>query len=188
MAPLQFLRTRIASILLSPAAQKLDFYLDNIHVDGSGLSYVALALIPTPQESQGLSIVIGGIDPKALANYDPTTNTFHFPSANYGLTPFERMTILRECVHAYRDALGSTFLTRTGRVSTRAVSEEAPALVAGALFYIEDEGPQTVSGSRTPWWALSGVYAQAYSLATTMRLGGAKGCNVTGARGLLGVA
>jgi hypothetical protein len=53
MAPLQFLRTRIASILLSPAAQKLDFYLDNIHVDGSGLSYVALALIPTPRESQG---------------------------------------------------------------------------------------------------------------------------------------
>jgi hypothetical protein len=79
------------------------------------------------------------------------------------------MTILHECVHAYRDALGSTFHTRTGRVSTRAVSEEAAALLAGALFYIEDVGPLTVSGSRTPSWALSGVYAQAYSLAAIMR-------------------
>jgi hypothetical protein len=136
-----FIRLRISSILMCDAAQKIDFYLDKIHVDGSGFSFVALALLPRPRGQQGLSIAIGGMSPGAEATYDPNINTYRFPSASYGLTPFERMTILHESVHAYRDSLGRTILTPAGRVTTRSVSDEAAAYVAGAVSFVLDKGP-----------------------------------------------
>jgi hypothetical protein len=52
------LRTLIGTIVMSDAAQKVDFYLDKMHVDGSGLSYVALALASKPRGGRGLSIAV----------------------------------------------------------------------------------------------------------------------------------
>jgi hypothetical protein len=158
------LRSTIGQILMSNAAQKIDFYLDNIHVNGSGFSYVALALVSKPSATSGLSITIGKMNPHAAATYDPLTNTYRFPRANYGGTPFERMTILHESVHALRDSMGRTIPTGTGRAVTRAVSDEAAALVAGALFFILDAGPTSASDT-TPTWAQSSVFSNAMSLA-----------------------
>lgn len=40
--------------------EKIDFHLDNVHVEGSGSSFVAL--LTKPRGQQGLSIAIGGLD------------------------------------------------------------------------------------------------------------------------------
>jgi hypothetical protein len=172
------LRSTIGSILVSDAAQKIDFYLDNIHVDGSGFSYVALALVPKPSGARGLSIAVGHMNPLAAATYAPLINTYRLPRANYGITPFERMTILHESVHALRDSMGRTVPTSTGHAVTRAVSDEAAALVAGALFFILDAGPRSASDT-TPTWAQSGVYSNAMSLALQiLQESNPKGCDV----------
>lgn len=149
-----------------------------MHFDGSLLSFVALALASTPQGSKGVSIKIGGINPNAAATYNPATNTFNFTSVNYGLLPFERMTILHECIHVSRDSFGSTVPTRMDPVTTRAVSEEAAAYIGEALFFLEDQGPVSASDT-TPSWASSGVYSNALSMALDIRNSqNPKGCNV----------
>ena len=171
------LRALIGSIVMSDATQKLDFYFDKMHVDGSGLSYVALALLSKPRGAHGLSIAIGGLPPLAGATYDPETNTFRFPRANYGIDSFERMAILHESIHAWRDSMGPTVRTTSGRVRTRDVSEEAAAYLAGALFFIYDSGPVSASDT-TPTWA-QGIFDNALSLA--LQIAGQsnpKGCNV----------
>jgi hypothetical protein len=143
------LRTLIGTIVMSDAAQKVDFYLDKMHVDGSGLSYVALALASKPRGGRGLSIAVGGLGPHAEASYDPSTNTFKFPKVNYGTVPFERMTIFHESVHVWRDSVGRTVATSSGKVKTRDVSEEAAAFLAGALFFLyalQVAGPSNPKG------------------------------------------
>ena len=172
------LRARVGAILMSPAAQGIDFYLDSIHVDGSGFSYVALALISPPKGATGIKFVVGGLSPHAAANYDPVFNTFKFPRPDYGSTPFERMTILHECVHTLRDSLGKKMLTNKGPIATRAVSDEAAALVAGALFFLLEAGPTSATAT-TPDWAQSGVYSNAMSLALQiLQSPSPKGCDV----------
>ena len=158
------LRSKVAAILMSPAAQGIDFYLDNIHVDGSGFSYVALALVSAPKSATGISFAVGGLSLHAAATYDPVHNLFRFPNANYGSTAVERMIIVHECVHALRDSLGKKMLTKRGPIATRAVSDEAAALVAGALFFLLEAGPTSATDT-TPDWAQSGVYSNAMSLA-----------------------
>jgi hypothetical protein len=171
------LRTIIGAIVMSDAAQKVDFYLDKMHVDGSGLSYVALALASKPRGGRGLSIAVGGLGPHAEASYDPSTNTFKFPKVNYGTVPFERMTIFHESVHVWRDSVGRTVATSSGKVKTRDVSEEAAAFLAGALFFLYDAGPTSASDT-TPTWA-KGVYDNALCLALQVAgQSNPKGCNV----------
>jgi hypothetical protein len=172
------LRSKVGAILMSPAAQGIDFYLDNIHVDGSGFSYVALALVSAPKGVTGISFAVGGLSPHAAATYDPVHNLFRFPNANYGSTPFERMTILHECVHTLRDSLGKKMLTKSGPIATRAVSDEAAALVAGALYFLVETGPTSATAT-TPSWAQSGVYSNAMSLALQiLQSSSPKGCDV----------
>jgi hypothetical protein len=153
---------------MSPAAQKINFYLDSFHVDGSGLSYVALALLSRPHGQHGVTIRVGHVSPGAAATYDPATNIFDFPTAGYGTTAFERQTIVHECVHALRDAAGTKIRTSRGTMTTLALSDEAAAYVAGALFNIYDTTP--VGGTpATPSWATgSGIYPLAHSIAVTM--------------------
>lgn len=182
------LRPLMQSILMSDAAQAIDFYVDGIHIDGSGLSFVALALVSPPQGYQGVSLQIGVQNPNAAALYTPTDNTFHFPSLSYGTNPgtadFERMTILHECVHCLRDTYGSLYPNPSvqGGIFTRSVSEEAAAIIAGALFYINDNPNASIpppwatgtTGSGPIWSAAFGL-AQQMSAAFTMT-----GLNVNG--------
>ena len=136
------LRPLMQSILMSNAAQSINFNLDAIHIDGSGLSFVALALVSPPQGFQGVSLQIAVSNPAAAAFYNPTNNTFFFPSLSYGTNAgtadVERMTILHECIHCLRDTYGAQYPSQSGGTITRAASEEAAALLAGALFYIND--------------------------------------------------
>jgi hypothetical protein len=172
------LRLTVGSILMSPAAQKLDFTLDGFHVTGSGLSYVALALLSQARGQRGVSIVTGGLTALQGATYNMAANTFRFPATNFGQTLFDRMTVVHEAVHALRDSLGPAFSSGGRRVTTRAVADEAAAYVAGGLFFLEDEGP--ISGSdSTPTWARGkDPYGISFGLALQIRQEQPVGCNV----------
>lgn len=159
------IRDRLTSVLFSSAAQKIDFYLDKIHVDGSGFSYVALALLSKAKDDRGIKIAIGHLPAGAEASYDPATNTFRFPTAGYGLRRAEQMTLIHESVHALRDASGVRLRTRTGLVTPTALSDEAAAIVAGALFDIFNNPADSV----TPSFASGGgAYDCAYAVAMQM--------------------
>jgi hypothetical protein len=160
----------MSSLLMSPAAQKIDFYLDSFHVDGSGLSFVALALASKPHGSHGVTVRLGHVPPDADAAYDPAINTFDFPNANYGATDaWQKSAIIHECVHALRDAQGRKLRTSRGTMTTLALSDEAAAYVAGALFNIFDTTPAGSTPS-TPTWAVNDpkLLGLAHSIAVTM--------------------
>lgn len=142
----------MGSLLMSPAAQKIDFTLDGFHVDGAGLMFVAIALLSKPHGKHGFEIRIGDVPPDSEATYDPAINTFDFPSEHYGTTPYERMSIIHECIHARRDTHGKKIPTSLGRVTTRAVTDEAAAFLGEALFHIYDTTP-TGAVPQTPTWA-----------------------------------
>jgi hypothetical protein len=158
------LRKRMIDILTSPAAQKIDFYLDGFHVNGAGFAFVALALAPKPVGVRGLGIRIGHVSPGAEANYDTIANRYEFPTADYGKSPFQRTCILHESVHALRDCSGPKIRTSFGAIKTTSASDEAAAYIAGALFHIYDAPPG--SGSATPDWAETDeIYATAHVIA-----------------------
>jgi hypothetical protein len=182
----QALRMRIRSILLSDAAQRLDFYVDHIHVDGNGLGYIALALVELPDRHRGVSVQIGGDLPAdADAAFDIGTNSLIVPTANYGETPtprwrrlFERMSIVHECIHAWRASMGTWMPTADGPWPTWGVSGEAAAFIGGALFFLDDQGPISASDTTPPWARGANPFSHALSLALSIRQSGSKGCNV----------
>ena len=170
----QTMKLKVGNVLMSDAAQKIDFTLDNFHVDGSGLSYVALATF-SQGLGRGFTFKVGGMPAGAEAMYKPQSNTFLFPTAKYGENAFQRMTILHECVHALRDAYGERLLMPGGPVKTFSLAEEAAAYLAGALFYI-DENPN--SATTLPNFVQQiQVFREAHTLALSVR--GRRGTTVT---------
>ena len=155
------MKHKMGAVLMSDAAQKINFYLDGLHVDGSGLSYVALALLSKATFNSGFNVRVGGMGAGAEATYQPKTNTFTFPSVNYGDTPFQRMTMLHECVHALRDAYGVHLNTSLGPVKTFSLSDEAAAYLAGAIFYMYDNN----TAVRPAFAQNVAVYGAAHDLA-----------------------
>ena len=175
------------SILMSEAAQALDFYVGFIHVDGSALSYVALLLSVPPDGDRGVSIRIGDPGSEVSAAYDPPTRTFTFPSADFGrLTwpprsqPFERMAIVHECIHAWRHAMGQHMWTPSGRWGSFGSEDEAAAYIGGALFFLNDQGPISASDTTPPWARPPNtIYSLALGLALQVRQSlTPKGCTV----------
>ena len=162
------LRGLMGTLLMSDAAQKIDFYLDRFHVDGSGLMFVAIALLSKPKGQRGMSIRVGHVDPGAEATYDPATNTFDFPTATYGTTPFQRMSIIHECVHALRDSYGKQLRTSTGPAKTLSLSDEAAAYLAGALFHIYDTTPTGTTPTKPSWASNVAIFGVAHTLGLKM--------------------
>src|SRR5262249_21293560 len=136
--------------------------------------YVALALYSKrdPKAGRGMTIRLGQVPPNADATYDPATNTFDFPSASYGTSPFQRGAILHECTHALRDALGARIRTspnpKDPKLTTRALSEEAAAFLAGALFQIYDTTPPGGTPATPSWAQGTDVFAVAHTLAVKL--------------------
>jgi hypothetical protein len=168
MANTDALRTRVGGILMSSAAQAINFFLDSFHVDGSGLSFVALALASKPKGVHGVTFRLGHVKHGAAATYSSSTNIFDFPAANYGTTDFERMTIVHECVHALRDANGPKLRTTSGPRTTLTLSNEAAAYLAGALFWINENSPPPPAPPATPSWSTAPIYGTAHTIALKM--------------------
>lgn len=161
----------MVSLLKSPAAQKIDFTLDGFHVDGLGLMFVAIALLSKSQGKQhGFQISVGHVGHGFEATYASANNTFDFPSAGYGTTPFQKMMIIHECVHARRDCSGGQLHTSTGLIKTTSLSDEAAAYVAGALFDVYEEAARGLRMPFPPSWTQGdAVYDTAFTIALKLR-------------------
>jgi hypothetical protein len=125
----------VKRVLSSPSARRVDFHLGLINVDAAGLAaihnLVAVGTIP-----------IKIVEMKGFAGqYFNEFNTLKFPRENYGADPFERATILHECVHALHDIYGGgTYHPKGGSRFVSASENEAAAFVADQLYYLYETG------------------------------------------------
>lgn len=119
----------IYTVLTSPGARKIDFWLGSVHVDEAGFRSVIDAI-----DCGSIKIVVEPQPTGALASYSGAQ--FSFPNATFGLTPKNRSAILHEAVHAIQDIAGGTIWSPRGSVFTTETENEAAAYVAGALLDI----------------------------------------------------
>jgi hypothetical protein len=78
------------------------------------------------------------------------------------------MSIIHECTHALRDAAGRQIRTSRGLMATLALSDEAAAYLAGALFHIYDTTAPAATPATPAWAQGGGVYSVAHALAVKM--------------------
>ena len=126
----------VKSVLSSPAARRIDFHLGLINVDAAGLAaihnFVAAGIV---------AIRVGELKDGVAGQYSNQTNTLRFKRETYGASPFERATILHECVHALHDMYGGGYYHPKGGSRFISASEnEAAAYVADQLFYLYETG------------------------------------------------
>jgi hypothetical protein len=122
------LQNKLFAILQSPEAQRIDFTLGSIKVDGKGLMEVVTSLMLGT-----LHIVTMRMDPGAAAQYNTSSNTFEFPNAAFGALATDESSILHECVHALQDIDYGYDFSR-GDYFTMESENEAAAYVAGCLY------------------------------------------------------
>jgi outer membrane protein OmpA-like peptidoglycan-associated protein len=128
----------LTNVLTSAAAQRIDFWLGSIHVDGRGLSSVVQAL-----KDGRIDVTIAQLQKGAAAEYANATKFFRFPTATWGLTPSDRKAMLHESIHAMQDLAGGQLWSERGSVFTYESENEAAAYVGGALFDIYSGIPLT---------------------------------------------
>jgi hypothetical protein len=121
------MRSRFGQILMSDPCQRINFRWGKLHPDGSAFSFVALALASKPPK--GIRVTVNTHLPSGTeASYDSVANRFTVPSAGYGGTAFQKMSIVHEATHAIADA--------TDKGTVLGQLDETGAYVAGALFNI----------------------------------------------------
>jgi hypothetical protein len=125
-SPQILMRTRFGQILMSAACQRINFHWGPLHPDGSAFSFIALALASKPPKGMGVAVM--KLAANRGAQYNPTANRIEVPSAGFGNSAFDQMSIVHEATHAIADA--------TTKSSMRGELEETAAFVAGALFNI----------------------------------------------------
>src|SRR5262245_19684628 len=159
------LRERTLRLLRSNSAFQVEFTFDNIFFTGAYFTAVALAIQRKAAGGRGIGFRTGHVEPDAAAQYDPDANVIDVRSYDYGTTAFERGALVHECFHAWRDVMGARVRTvRGGAVSTTALTDEAMAYLAGALFTNYDT---TLPGRPVtpPWWASDPLFAEAHRVA-----------------------
>ena len=124
------LKLRLIAILTSPAAQKIDFFLGYMHINGFGYQRVADAL-----REGSIGVGLGNVPSGAAAAFDSDENLFEFPDGGFGLTlASDQGTIIHEATHAMKSLL---YPFKVGW-TVADTQDEAAAYVAGSLymFYI----------------------------------------------------
>lgn len=165
---LDALRVRFSSILCSAPCQKIDFWLGGLHVSGAGFAVIAHALQRGGRGERGIDVVVEPLE-KGAAAYHPARDAIVVPKREWAKEDaFERLAVVHEATHAWRDAQGAR-LTHEGRTyRPRAATDEAAAYVAGCLFDIYVQGATGVAASASPPWLAerkAPVHAVAYEVA-----------------------
>jgi hypothetical protein len=119
------LHARFSAILNSAACQNIDFTYGPLSVSRSGFRLVAQALERSPPHNIAINVVT--LNANVEAAYDHHGNFVSVPHDQYGTTPYERMIVVHECVHAIAK------ITQAGIDAER---EETAAFIAGALYNI----------------------------------------------------
>jgi hypothetical protein len=123
------LKITINSVLLSPSAQKIDFWLGSIHVDGPGFRTVVDAL-----NHYKVFVKVGGVPRGAAAAYDTMNNCFNLPTATYGQSAVDKQAVVHEAVHAIQDIAGGTLYSTRGSIFTSESENESAAYIAQELY------------------------------------------------------
>ncbi|WP_342362181.1 hypothetical protein [Terrarubrum flagellatum] len=166
MATVSELRTLVYNTLVSPSANKIDFTLGSIHVDGAGFAGVA-ALVATG----GIGIKVGKQQAGASASYVNPKNTLSFPPDYSGALPRVRKDIVHECTHALHDIWGGgRWWSERGSAITTGTENEAAAYIAGSLYVTYEAGFPVKSLSDDP------IFQLAYDIAG--RISGKSGARV----------
>lgn len=132
------LTLEIHAILTSNAAQRINFTLAFIHVDGDGLRVVADALLARIKGEKSISVGIGDAAEGAAGSYTNSKNRISFPAGFRTQSWRDKQVVVHECVHAMQDVLGgASWLNFRGAPAlTLGVDNEAAAYVAGELYFI----------------------------------------------------
>src|SRR5262245_60909106 len=157
------LRDRTLALILSSAAQKIEFTFDGVYFAGRYFNLVASAIMSKWAGGQGVGFRTGHVSPEFAAQYNPDADVIDVTSLAYGVPPFERQLLVHECFHAWRDIMGpkvpghgrdltaAKAVGKSGLVKTTALQEEAMAYVTGALFHIHDTTPVRQAPTFPPW-------------------------------------
>jgi hypothetical protein len=93
------LQQNLYGALLSPAAKRIDFWVETIHVDAS-----AFIEVFTNVFYGKIDIAIEDIDGQATnAVYNRKRDTFIFRAYDFGATPDQKAVMIHESVHAFTD-------------------------------------------------------------------------------------
>ena len=131
----------VANVLLSRAAQKIDFYLGGIHVDGEGLKEVVSLVHTRLFLNYGVGVVRKDPEPGVGASYNEGSNTISFPTdPNFGYTGVTRMHVVHESIHVMHDIYANRVWSQRGSKFTTRSENEAAAYLGGALFTLYDTG------------------------------------------------
>jgi hypothetical protein len=165
------LRQFVQNILLSTACQKVSFKYDGREYHGMAFAAVAHAMNPRSGKMGHISIDVRTMPAGTGAQYDTRSNTMLFPppAKSYGLTPFDRASIVHESVHAVRDGWGvkSTAGAKFQPGGSRAINDETAAFIAGALYDIHWQTPGPSMTPTRPGWSqnLTHPFGIAWTLA-----------------------
>jgi hypothetical protein len=151
---------RLTQILTSKATQQIDFELDKVRLQGSALSAIVGYVMFKQIGFAGADVDFGNVAAGAGASYDPATNTYHFKDMTFGQTASDGEDAVHESVHAWLDLRMPKVRTTMDAVkrltlTTTAVTDEAVAYVAGALYYLYRTTPAG-GNPKKPWWATAG--------------------------------
>jgi hypothetical protein len=149
------LKPMLISVLMSPAAQKIDFWLNTIHVNGAGLKSVVREVT-----AGRIGIKLGPVMAGAGAEYGNGEKAFTFPNAGVFTSQSGRKIVVHESVHAMQDVAGGMLFSERGSIFTKEAENEAAAYVAGALFDIYSGVAPT---------SKIGVYVQAAAIADSIK-------------------
>jgi hypothetical protein len=131
----------VTNILMSPAAQKVDFWLGSIHVDGAGFREVVGSTYFAMCGFKGVKIVRERQPEGAAASYYPSTDTLALPnSRNYGASAVQKYHIVHEAIHAMQDITGGSWYSERGSIFTTFAENEAAAYVGAALYSLYSTG------------------------------------------------
>src|SRR5262245_24275874 len=160
---------RIAVILGSKAAQKIDFQLDQTRIVGSALTTVLASLNDFQAGKKGIKIDFGHVSPGGMASYDAKQNVIQLPkNPDFGVSMKHRVGLLHECIHAWLDLRMPKVLPKDPKAAaalqTTELSDEAVAYVAGALFYIYEYQPNESNPKLPDTWVVP-IFIEAHRIA-----------------------
>ncbi len=161
------LRDRVLRLLWSKPAVNIDFTFDGVHFAGRYFNLVASAIMSKWVGHKGIDFRTGQVPAGAGAAYDPDADAIDVPGFGFGATAWERMALIHECFHAWRDVMGPKVPGKGGPVTTLAVKDEAMAYITGELFTIHERAA-TGAAPSVPDWATEDPHAGAFMIAESI--------------------
>jgi len=125
------LRQRIANLLMAGPVQRIGFRIGGHDITPGGFTVIGMSLATADVALPGarrraMSVRISEhLPPHAAAAYHANDNSIHVPTAGYGGTHRQRLTLVHEAVHAIFDFQ---------RIRLNAIQEEAAAYIADAMY------------------------------------------------------